>query len=128
MDRPLLAMLLNEIALYMDLLGENPFKVRAHQNGARIIEGFSGDLEEAVRSGSIGEVKGIGPALKEKIIEFHKTGQIQEHEKLKKKIPSGLLDLLKIPGLGPKKVRITHDKLKITTVGELEYACKENRL
>lgn len=128
MDRVELASLLNDLSIYMDLLGENPFKVRAHQNAARIIESFSGDLDEAVASGSIGKVKGIGPALKEKILEYHKTGRIGEYEKLKDQVPSGLLELLKIPGLGPKKVRVIHDKLKITSIGELEYACKENRL
>jgi DNA polymerase (family X) len=128
MNRSELAELLSEIALYMDLLGENPFKVKAHQNAARIIEGFEGDLEEAVRTGSIGEVKGIGPALKEKITEFHKTGSIKEHTQLKKKIPAGLLELLRIPGLGAKKVKAIYDHLKITSIGELEYACNENRL
>ncbi len=127
-DREKLATLLNELALYMDLLGENPFKVRAHSNAARIIESFEGDLTEAVKTGTIGEVKGIGPALKEKLEEYLETGAIKEHDKLQKKIPPGLLDLLRIPGLGPKKVKAIYDELKITSVGELEYACKENRL
>jgi DNA polymerase (family X) len=127
-DRNQLAQLLSEIAVYMDLLGENTFKVRAHENVARIIETFEGDLDEAVASGAIAEVKGIGPSLREKIEEFVKTGRITEHEKLQKKIPSGLLELLKVPGLGAKKVRVIYDELKISSLGELEYACKENRL
>ncbi len=128
MEREKLARLINEIATFMDLLGENPFKVRAHQNVARIIETFQGDLDKSIETGAIGEVKGIGPALKEKIEEFYKTGEIKEHAKLQKKIPPELLDLLRIPGLGPKKVRVIYEKLGIKTVGELEYACKENRL
>jgi DNA polymerase (family 10) len=127
-DRSQLVQLLHEIALYLDLLGENPFKVRAHENASRIIETFEGDLEKKVASGSLDELKGIGPALKEKIEEFFKTGKITEHENLQKKIPEGLLSLLRIPGLGPKKVRIIHDQLKISSIGELEYACRENRL
>jgi DNA polymerase (family 10) len=127
-SRAQLALILQEIALYMNLLGENPFKVRAHENGSRIIETFEGDLDEAVKSGAIGEIKGIGKGLLDKINEFYSTKQIAEHQSLKKKIPEGLLDLLRIPSLGPKKVKVIYDVLKITSVGELEYACKENRL
>ncbi len=127
-DRNLLAQTLSEIAVYMDLLGENPFKVRAHENVARIIEVFDGNLDDAVKTGSIAEVKGIGPSLREKIEEFVNTGKIAEHVNLKKKIPDGLLELLRVPGLGARKVRVIYDELKISSLGELEYACKENRL
>ena len=128
MDRSQLAQLLSELGLYMDLLGENPFKVRAYQNASRTIEGFEGDLDEAVKSGTISDVKGIGPAIKEKIEEFYKTGEISEHDKLQKKIDPGCLELLKIPGLGPRKVRTLNEELQIKSIGELEYACRENRL
>src|ERR1035441_7900647 len=112
MDRHHLAQLFEEMGTFLDLLGENPFKVRAHQNAARIIETFDGDLEKAIADKSIGEVKGIGPATVEKLEEFLKTGKIAEHEKLQKKIDPGLLELIKIPGLGPKRVRAIHDQLK----------------
>ncbi|MCC6277646.1 MAG: DNA polymerase/3'-5' exonuclease PolX [Oligoflexia bacterium] len=128
MNRDLLSQQLNEIADFLDLLGENPFKVRAHQAAARIIDTFSGDLEKAIVTSAIGEVKGIGPALLEKLKEFQSTGAIKEHALLKKKIPEGVVAMLQIPGLGPKKVRALHEKLQLKSIGELEYACKENRL
>lgn len=128
MQREKLAQLLNDMALFLELQGDNPFKIRAHQNAARIIETFQGDLEASIADGSISEVKGIGPALKEKITEFYESGKISEHDKLKSKIPAGLLEILQIPSLGPKKARALYEKLKIKNVAELEYACKENRL
>ncbi len=128
MDRNLLAQILDETGLLMDLTGENPFKVRAFQNGARIIETFQGDLEKAFNDGSLAKVKGIGAGLLEKITEFQKSGKIADHEKLRSKIPTGVVDMLSLTGLGPKKVRVLYEKLDIKSVGELEYACKENRL
>src|ERR1035438_7308356 len=105
MDRSKLVSLLEETALYMDLLGENPFKIRAHQNGARIVETSPENLEERAKAGTLSEIKGIGPGLKQKIEEFYKTGIIREHLELQAKIPTGLLKLIQIPGLGPKKVK-----------------------
>jgi DNA polymerase (family 10) len=127
MDRSHLSTLLKDIALYMELLGENPFKVRAHQNGARVIEQTE-DLENRVKNNNLNGIKGIGPALQEKIKEFYKTGELAEHEELKLKIPAGILILLQVPGLGPKKAKLVHDKFDIKSLGELEYACRENRL
>jgi DNA polymerase (family X) len=105
-NRARIVQLLEETGTYMDLLGENPFKVRAHQNGAKIIEKYEGDLDAAIQDESIGKVKGIGPSLKEKITEFYKTEKILEYEILKKKMPPGLIEMLSLPGLGPKKVRL----------------------
>jgi DNA polymerase (family 10) len=128
MLREELSQTLHQIGVLMELLGENPFKVRAHQAAARVIETFEGDLEEAITSGKIGELKGIGPAIKEKILEFYKTKKISEHESLKKKIPQGVLEMLEISGLGPKKVKVIYEKLGLQSVGELELACRRNRL
>lgn len=128
MQKEKLAQLLNDIALYLELQGDNPFKIRAYQNAARIIETFQGDLEKAIKDGTISQVKGIGVALKEKIQEFYDTGKISEHEQLKSKIPSGLLEMLQVPSLGPKKAKRLYEELKVKNIGELEYACKENRL
>jgi DNA polymerase (family 10) len=128
MNRAHLVELLSEMGTFLDLLGENPFKVKAHQNAARIIETFDGDLEDAIKTEAIGEVKGIGPALKEKIIQFYKTGKISEHEELKKQIPPGVIEMLNISGLGPKRVRVLYQKLKIQSPQELEKACQEDKL
>jgi len=119
---------LNEIGTLLELKGENPFKSRAYYNAARTIETLTEDIGELVESGRISQVKGVGEALSEKITELVSTGHLAYHEKLKEDIPAGLLDMLEIPGLGPKKVRKIWQQLDITTIGELEYACQENRL
>ncbi len=120
--------ILEEIGTILELKGENPFKSRAYFNAARSLEGFTDDLHEAVAEGTLSRIKGIGKALNLKITELVTTGKLPYYEQLKQSIPPGLLDMLRIPGLGPKKIRILYDKLAIETVGELEYACLENRL
>lgn len=128
MDKKTVVDILNEIGLLLELKGENPFKSRAYYNAARIIEVLDEDLETLVKEGRLKDVKGIGDALSKKLTELVTTGKLQYYEELKQSIPPGLMDMLKIPGLGPKKVKVLYDKLGITTVGELEYACIENRL
>ena len=122
------AKVLNEIGTMLELQGENPFKARAYYNGARTIETLSEDIRSLVESGKLGEVKGIGDALQEKITELVTTGTLEYYDTLKAEIPEGLFKILEIPGLGPKKVQKIWDELDITSVGELEYACQENRL
>jgi len=128
MDKKVVAETLEEIGTLLELKGENPFKSRAYFNAARAIESLEQDLELLVKSGEIGKLKGIGQALTEKITELVNTGRLEYYEKLKTEFPSGLMELLRVPGLGPKKVKVLHEKLGITNIGELEYACNENRL
>jgi len=120
--------ILDEIATLLELKGENPFKSRAYSNASRTLAGLDLDLGEAVRSGVLKEVKGIGVALFEKITELVTTGKLGYYEELKASVPPGLLEIIRIPGLGPKRVRVIHDQLGISALGELEYACHENRL
>lgn len=128
MSKKEVAKVLNEIGTMMELKGENPFKSRAYFNGARSIETLTTSISELVESGEIGNVKGIGKALAEKISELVETGRLEYYDELSAKIPRGLFEMLEIPGLGPKKARKIWQELEITTVGELEYACQENRL
>jgi DNA polymerase (family 10) len=119
---------LQDVALLLELKGENLFKVKAYSNAARTIEILEEDLGEKVRDGRLKEIKGIGETLAQHITELATTGKLQLYEDLKTSIPPGHLEMLKIPGLGPKKIIVLYDKLDIKTVGELEYACLENRL
>ncbi len=123
-----MAATLEEIALLLELAGENPFKVRAYQAGARAVLTYPGDLDAAVRSGELAAVKGIGKSLGGVIQELVIRGEAALHQELRSRIPAGLLELLQVPGLGPKKARVLYDQLQITSLGELEYACRENRL
>ena len=128
MDKRDVAHILEEIGTLLELKGENPFKTRAYHNAARTILGMEGSLEKAVTSGDILKQKGIGKALAEKLSELVTTGKLDYYEELKKTVPEGLLEMLAIPGLGPRKAKAIHEELGISTVGELEYACLENRL
>ncbi len=128
MDRAGVADALDEIALLLDLLGENRFKIGAFSNGARIVRALEGDLGTLVASGEIRRVKGIGPALADKIATLIGTGSLPYLDELRAQVPAGMLEWLEIPGLGPKKARAIHVALGISTLGELEYFCRQGRL
>lgn len=128
MEKQVVAQFLNEIALFLELKGENQFKVRAYQNAARTVELLNEDLRELIKSGKIKEIKGIGKTLADNITELVVTGNLTYYQELKQSIPLGLLEIIKIPGLGPKKAAKLYDALGIASIAELEYACRENRL
>ena len=119
---------LEEMSLMLDLKGENPFKIRAYSNAARTLQGVTEDINKLVEAGDITHIKGIGKGIAEVITELVQTGQSSHLEELRASIPAGMMQMLKIPGMGPKKVKAVWEKLGISTVGELEYACNENRL
>ena len=120
--------ILEEIGVLLELKGESPFKSIAYSNAARQLETLEEDLDALVQRGGLTSIKGIGDALSKKITELVTTGRLEYYEKLKASVPPGHLEMLRIPGLGPKKIRALHAKLSIETLGELEYACLENRL
>jgi DNA polymerase (family 10) len=124
-----IADVLNEIALLLELKGENPFKVRAYQAGARVVESFEqAELERLVNAGELKTVKGIGDALGQKIAELQTTGKLEFFEKLKASVPPGTVELLQIPGLGPKKIKVLCDKLGVVDIATLTKACEEGRI
>ncbi|MBA4393565.1 MAG: DNA polymerase/3'-5' exonuclease PolX [Desulfobacca sp.] len=128
MDNKDVSQILNEIALLLELSGENPFKIRAYAEGARIIESLDLPVSELVRSQSLARIKGIGTTLSRQITQLVQEGSTPLYEELKAAFPEGVREMLRIPGLGPKKVKELFDKLGIRSIGELEYACHENRL
>jgi DNA polymerase (family X) len=122
------AEILEEIGILLELKGENVFKTRAYQNASRTIAGLTGDLPEMVKTGTIKDVKGIGTALAEKITTLVTTGKLPYYETLKASFPPTLLELLGIPGLGPKKIKKLYDTLNIGSLTDLEQACRNNKL
>jgi len=120
--------ILDELALLLEMKGENPFKSRAYANAARSLEALDEDLDLIVREGRLATIKGVGEAISKKIEELATTGQLGYYHDLRAGIPAGHFEMLKIPGLGPKKINNLYEKLGIETIGELEYACQENRL
>ena len=128
MTKDQVASALREIGTILELQGENPFKCRAYLNGARTLETSATDLTELVRTNRLGELPGIGDALREKITTLITTGKLPYLEELRSSIPAGLLPLLDLPGLGPKKLRALRDKLKIESLAALTQACQDGRL
>ncbi len=128
MEREVVAEVLEEIALLLELLGENPFKTRAYDNAARIVRGLDRDLEQLVERKELTAIRGIGAALADKISTLVTTGELPYLDQLHEKVPQGLLEWLKIPGLGAKKARAIHVALGIETLDELEAACKGEAL
>ncbi|MFQ5638999.1 MAG: DNA polymerase/3'-5' exonuclease PolX [bacterium] len=128
MDKKQVSDLFEEIAVLLELKGENPFKSIAYNRAARTILSLRTDMSELVATGEIRQLNGIGSALADKITELVNTGKLEYYEKLKAAVPEGLVQMTAIPGFGPKKIKKVYDLLGIQTISELEYACQENRL
>ena len=111
MDREQVAAILAEIGTLLDLQGESSFRTNAYHNGARAIQQLEEDLAVVVREGRLEEVPGIGATLREKITTLVNTGKLKFYDDLKAKTPPGLIEMLRIPGLGPKKVKALHETL-----------------
>lgn len=121
-----LAEQLEDVAQYMEILGENDFKVRAFRKGADAVRSSESALD-AIASGAV-KVAGVGEGLKAAIHEFLSTGEVAARKELAAKVPPGVLELMRVPGLGPKKALHIQKELGVNSIGELEYACRENRL
>jgi DNA polymerase (family 10) len=128
MDKHAVARVLEEIASFLELRGENVFKVRAFQNAARTVETFPGDLDAALGSGELAATKGIGPATLDVVRECLASGRSGALETLRGEVPPGLVEMLRIGGMGVAKVRSVHEALGIATLAELESAARDGRL
>ncbi len=122
-----IAQIFNEIAELLDLKGENVFRVRAYRRAAQNIEGLSKDVAILSRE-DLESIPGIGKDLAGKIQEYLDTGKITQHEELKKQIPHGVLELLRVPGLGPKTSMMLYEEKKIKNIEELEALSRAGRL
>src|SRR5437764_845157 len=124
MDKSEVAEILVSIATLLELKGENPFKTRAYHNAARALDSLEQPIEKVVAENRLSEVKGIGESLQKRITELVTTGKMAYYEELKAATPPGLVAMLSIPGVGPKKIKVLHDELGIKTIEHLEQACK----
>jgi len=127
-DKIAVARALRELGMLLEVQGENPFKVRAYENGARAVEELPGDLDEVIAAGTLIELPGIGKALAAKIEELARTGRLALLDRIRSELPAGIGDLLHVPDLGPKKIAALHAALGIGTVAELEAACRDGRV
>lgn len=127
MQRRSIPAILEEIGALLEIEGDNPFRAKAYYNAAKVVAGLD-DLDSLVKEGRLREIKGIGETLSANISEYYETGKMAYHEELTGRIPPTLIELLQISSLGPRKIKLLFEKLGVTGLGELEYACRENRL
>jgi DNA polymerase (family 10) len=123
-----IAQIFSQIADILEINNENPFRVRAYRNAARIVEGLTEELEKIEQRGGVGEIPGIGAGITAKISELLKTNRLSYYEELKTKTPEGLLAMLNIPEVGPKTVALLKQKLGIENIEQLEKAAREGIL
>ena len=128
MDKHEVARILDEMGILLEMKGENRFKIRAYHVAARTIEGLDVDLRQLVKRRELEELPGIGESIAKKITALVETGRLPEYEKLKKSVPSALLEMLEIPGLGAKKIITLHKKLQIDSKRDLLKACHEGKI
>ena len=124
-----IAGIFDAIADCLEIEGDNPFKIRAYRNASRTIRGLGLELKETVAGGEeLTGLPGIGKELAAKIVEILETGTTQALEKLKEKVPAGVIEMLKIPGLGPKRVSALYHELKIESLTALKEAAEAGRV
>ncbi len=128
MDKKAVAQVLEQIAAFLELKSENPFRIRAFRTAARALVGFPGDLRQSLEDGTLASTKGIGPATLQIVTELVGTGQARMLEELREQIPPGLVEMLEISGLGVAKIRQIHDVLGIDSLPDLEAAAQDGRL
>ena len=122
------ARILEEIADLLEIQGENTFRIRAYRAAARTIETLTVSAESLAAEGRLDELPGIGADLAGKICTILKTGTLPLLQELTAQIPEGLVQMLRIPGLGPKRAKEIYDELGVTTLDELEAAATSGRL
>jgi DNA polymerase (family X) len=128
MDKSAITDILEEIAVLLELKGENPFKARAYTNAARTLDNYEGEVAQLVAENRLGELAGLGEALQQKIGELVKTGRLGYYEDLRASVPEGLLAMMEIPSLGAKKIKVLYEKLGIASVADLEAACQAHKV
>jgi DNA polymerase (family 10) len=128
MTREELALVLEEIALLLELKDENPFKVRAYRQGAETVRNFDGDIVQLAAENRLKGIKGIGDALRDKLHELASTGVLRFHQDLRAEFPAGLFELFELQGLGPKKVKLLHETLGVGSVADLRAACEAGKV
>ncbi|MEM4409519.1 MAG: DNA polymerase/3'-5' exonuclease PolX [Candidatus Caldarchaeum sp.] len=114
--------ILDKIGDTLEVLEENPFKVRAYRNAARNIRDLAENIEDIAARGKLTEIQGVGADIATKIMQYLTTGQIEEYERLKKKVPESCIELLGIQGLGPKTLALLYRELGVKNLADLEKA------
>jgi DNA polymerase (family 10) len=127
MNAPQVAAALSEIGTLLELQGANPFRAQAYHTAARAIETLDGDLNTIVAEGHLSTVRGVGATMQEAITALVRDGHYDMLDKLRAKTPTGLIQMLRLPGLGPKKVKALHEH-GISDLETLQKACEDGRV
>jgi DNA polymerase (family X) len=128
MEKEQVAAALDEVGTLLELQGENAFKSNAYHNAARTLEQLETNLADAIQSGQLGQLRGIGERMQEHILELNRTGKFGQLEELRRKTPPGLLEMMRIQGLGPKKIKALYDQLGIDNIDKLRAACDSGQV
>lgn len=123
-----IAKIFYNIAEILEIQGENPFKIRAYIKAAQTVESYTKELSEIKDTEELKDLPGIGEKIALKIKELVETGKLEMYEKLKKSEFAPLVELLEVPGMGPKHVRLVYDKLGVKTIDQLEKAARKGKL
>ena len=128
MTNQLIAEMFEKIADMLEIQGESPFKVNAYRRGSRVILELDENVETLMEQGRLGDLPGIGEALKKKIEEYITTGTMKKYEEVASQISESLLELLKIQNVGPRTVSLLRNKLGIESIEDLESALRMGTL
>jgi DNA polymerase (family X) len=128
MDKADIINVLESIAVLLEIKGENPFKIRAYQSGARALETMEEDLAQLISTGALAGMRGIGSALVDKIETLYASGELEFYTQLRGSVAPGLIEMLDIPGLGGKKIKKLHDALAVETIEALKIACENGQV
>ena len=128
MDNPSLSRVLHEIADVLEIKGESFFRIRSYRMSAESVGSHGEDVAEMIRRGDdLGSITGVGPGIAAKLRELVETGRCAYHEELLSEVPRSVLDLLKVPGLGPKGVSLVFRELGVRSAADLESAIADGR-
>lgn len=128
MEKAEVAAILDEIATLLELQGENPFRARAYATAARTISQLETNLADVIAAGKLGEIPGIGETLRDKITTLVTTGSLPFYDDVRAKTPPGLLALLHLPGVGPKRIKLLYEQLGIDNLDKLKTAAETDRI
>ena len=128
METARIAQIIDEMGTLLELKGENPFRCRAYHTAAQALGNLPADLSEMIGDGSLRKVPGIGDTMHAKIVQLATTGHLPSYDELRRSMPPGLVALLRIPGLGPKKIKALHEELKIESLADLRHAAESGQI
>lgn len=128
METARIARILDEMGTLLEVAGEDPFRCRAYHNAAEALKGMPSDLAGPIAEGALAERPGLGKAMLAKVVELATTGRLAAYDDLRRATPPGLVALLRVPGLGPKKIKALRDELAIASLADLRAAAEAGRI